>query len=100
MNNTSSRSHAIFSVMLKQQYVVSSSTESTDIGNDQVSTAAAAIDDSHNKLHRSPSDQTLGCSSNSPHVKRLVSKFHFVDLAGSERVSCHHSEYEKEISKH
>lgn len=75
MNNTSSRSHAIFSVILKQQYIISS-----DDPND--------LDDpTSNKLHRSPSDQTLVSNSSTPHVKKLASKFHFVDLAGSERVN-------------
>ncbi|GAA5807233.1 hypothetical protein MFLAVUS_000589 [Mucor flavus] len=74
MNNTSSRSHAIFSVILKQQVTISGSaddTTSTDLNN----------------LTRSPSDQTLvSDSSSTPYIKKLTSKFHFVDLAGSERL--------------
>lgn len=79
MNNTSSRSHAIFSVILKQQYVLSSDSNDT------------VEDTTTNKLHRSPSDQTLVSNSSTPHVKKLSSKFHFVDLAGSERVNIHHA---------
>jgi hypothetical protein len=68
MNNTSSRSHAIFSVILKQEYAVSSDTDSNA-----------------NKLQPSSSDQTI-LNTSSTQMKKLVSKFHFVDLAGSERV--------------
>lgn len=78
MNNTSSRSHAIFSIILKQQYILSTSSYNENDSNVQENVA-------NKLLHRSPSNQTLvNCS---PEVKRLVSKFHFVDLAGSERVS-------------
>lgn len=74
MNNTSSRSHAIFSVILKQQVTISGSADDTTSTN-------------LNNLTRSPSDQTLvSDSSSTPYVKKLTSKFHFVDLAGSERV--------------
>ena len=67
MNNTSSRSHAIFSVILRQQYTPSLPSDNLD-------------------LQQSPSDQTLVDIPPSQ-IKRLVSKFHFVDLAGSERVN-------------
>ncbi|KAG2232436.1 P-loop containing nucleoside triphosphate hydrolase protein [Thamnidium elegans] len=73
MNNTSSRSHAIFSVILKQQVTISGSTDDTTLNN---------LD----KLTRSPSDQTLVSDSSTPYIKKLTSKFHFVDLAGSERL--------------
>ncbi|KAI9245151.1 P-loop containing nucleoside triphosphate hydrolase protein [Helicostylum pulchrum] len=76
MNNTSSRSHAIFSVILKQQVTIS--------GNSTDDTCSTNL----NNLTRSPSDQTLvsDTSSSTPYVKKLTSKFHFVDLAGSERL--------------
>lgn len=63
MNSTSSRSHAIFSIILKQ-FQVESADETLAL-----------------------SDQTNASSTAAPQTKRLVSKFHFVDLAGSERVS-------------
>ncbi|KAI7871656.1 hypothetical protein BDF14DRAFT_1763244 [Spinellus fusiger] len=57
MNHTSSRSHAIFSVVLKQ---------------------TVYLDDALLDLTSPPTD--------SAGTKRYVSKFHFVDLAGSERL--------------
>ncbi|CAO3630895.1 unnamed protein product [Mucor fragilis] len=62
MNSTSSRSHAIFSIILKQ-FQVESADETLAL-----------------------SDQTNASSTAAPQTKRLVSKFHFVDLAGSERL--------------
>lgn len=67
MNSTSSRSHAIFSVILKQFQV-----ESAD---------EALVENT------TLSDQTNASNSAALQTKRLVSKFHFVDLAGSERVN-------------
>lgn len=58
MNSVSSRSHAIFSVILKQK--VPETTEEED--------------------------QTVPSSETQQEMRTLVSKFHFVDLAGSERV--------------
>lgn len=72
MNNTSSRSHAIFSVILKQQVTIPDIEDTASV---------------NSTLSRSPSDQTLVSNSSTPHVKKLASKFHFVDLAGSERVN-------------
>ncbi|CAO0793737.1 unnamed protein product [Mucor circinelloides] len=66
MNSTSSRSHAIFSVILKQFQV-----ESAD---------EALVENT------TLSDQTNASNSAALQTKRLVSKFHFVDLAGSERL--------------
>jgi hypothetical protein len=63
MNTSSSRSHAIFSIILKQQ-------TSHHEGN------IASLVENKTTLDR-PSITT---------PQRLVSKFHFVDLAGSERV--------------
>jgi hypothetical protein len=62
MNNTSSRSHAIFSVVLKQ--FISLENEPTE---------NATVDVPQQKQQQN--------------TKKLVSKFHFVDLAGSERVN-------------
>lgn len=63
MNSVSSRSHAIFSVVLKQKVP---NANNDDIANKQ--------------------DQTVP-STESNNNNTIVSKFHFVDLAGSERVS-------------
>ena len=62
MNMTSSRSHAIFSVILKQ--------EKPQL--DQVSDGAPSEENNEKKEVA---------------VQKLMSKFHFVDLAGSERVT-------------
>ena len=61
MNAASSRSHAVFSVLLKQQMA----------------------DDNNN----SGDNNNNATISKLPMMKRLASKFHFVDLAGSERVN-------------
>lgn len=58
MNTVSSRSHAIFSVILKQQRK-----------------------DEDNEAENGTSE-----GSKTQAIKSLTSKFHFVDLAGSERV--------------
>ncbi|KAI8641575.1 P-loop containing nucleoside triphosphate hydrolase protein [Parasitella parasitica] len=68
MNSTSSRSHAIFSIILKQFQ-----TES-----DETFVENATLFNQTNVF--SPNNSA------SRHTKRLVSKFHFVDLAGSERL--------------
>ncbi|KAI8150137.1 P-loop containing nucleoside triphosphate hydrolase protein [Fennellomyces sp. T-0311] len=59
MNAASSRSHAVFSVLLKQQM---------------------ADDNNNGDNNNNATISTL------PMMKRLASKFHFVDLAGSERL--------------
>lgn len=88
MNHNSSRSHAIFSVILKQTIY------ETDILVDEVNNNN---DDSQlNTSNSSSSSSSLSSSSSSsspkptdaiPIKKSLISKFHFVDLAGSERVN-------------
>jgi hypothetical protein len=70
MNQTSSRSHAIFSVTLKQQR--SEELEPiTEAGADEEAGTTTTVVTKNDK----------------PVLKKLNSKFHFVDLAGSERVS-------------
>ncbi|KAF9210599.1 hypothetical protein BGZ59_009216 [Podila verticillata] len=66
MNQTSSRSHAIFSVILKQQ--------------------RAEEHDTPEGEEPPPAPTTHGRGSNDKALKKLTSKFHFVDLAGSERL--------------
>lgn len=70
MNQTSSRSHAIFSVILKQQRA---EEQETPEGEEHPPVV--------------PTTHTHGRGSNDKALKKLTSKFHFVDLAGSERVS-------------
>lgn len=85
MNDVSSRSHAIFSVTLKQEKWVPSSPTS--------SRAASPVP---SKLQQSKQQQRLSATkgtnnNNNPSEDGdwviTNSKFHFVDLAGSERVS-------------
>ncbi|CAO3612134.1 unnamed protein product [Cunninghamella echinulata] len=66
MNAVSSRSHAIFSVILKQQII-------EDV-----------IDNNNN--NNDDDDQKVPTNSNNSNKRTIVSKFHFVDLAGSERL--------------
>lgn len=87
MNDVSSRSHAIFSVTLKQEKWVPSSPTS--------SRAASPVP---SKLQQSKQQQRLSATTKGPNNNSnnpgedgdwviTNSKFHFVDLAGSERVS-------------
>lgn len=84
MNDVSSRSHAIFSVTLKQEKWVPSSPTS--------SRAASPVP---SKLQQSKQQQRLSTTAKGPNNNPSEdgdwvitnSKFHFVDLAGSERVS-------------
>lgn len=68
MNESSSRSHAIFSVCLEQSVVVKSVGAAAGTG-----TNAAASDDGSSS------------NNNDDHVQVTRSKFNFVDLAGAER---------------
>ncbi|KAF9132071.1 Kinesin-like protein kif21b, partial [Mortierella sp. 14UC] len=67
MNQTSSRSHAIFSVILKQQRA----EESDPVPEGEEEEAPVVV------TPKTPHEKPL---------KKLASKFHFVDLAGSERL--------------
>ncbi|KAF9932111.1 Kinesin-like protein kif21b [Linnemannia zychae] len=66
MNQTSSRSHAIFSVILKQQ----KAEEPEPVPEGEEEPAAVVVPSKNDKQP----------------LKKLASKFHFVDLAGSERL--------------
>jgi arylamine N-acetyltransferase len=86
MNKESSRSHAIFSVTLKQERWVPASP--------QASRAASPVP---SKLQQSKQQQQRlsvaarsNATSNTEDGDWIItsSKFHFVDLAGSERVCC------------
>jgi hypothetical protein len=84
MNDVSSRSHAIFSVTLKQERWIPSSPQS--------SRAASPIP---SKLQHQPKQQQRLSTANKIGSNPTEdgdwvitsSKFHFVDLAGSERVN-------------
>lgn len=86
MNDVSSRSHAIFSVTLKQERWVPSSPQSS-----------RAVSPIPSKLQQQPKQQarlsttTANKPGSSPGEDGdwviTSSKFHFVDLAGSERVN-------------
>ncbi|KAL9538046.1 hypothetical protein MBANPS3_011243 [Mucor bainieri] len=73
MNTSSSRSHAIFSIMLKQQIT----------HHDNAASALAEDNDDD--------DITALIGNRTTLPQRLVSKFHFVDLAGSERLKRTHA---------
>lgn len=88
MNEKSSRSHAIFSVSLKQEKWIPSSATATE--------------------KKRPASSMSTRSSITPNTSRLLtgnqddgewlittSKFHFVDLAGSERVNKFEINYTK-----
>ncbi|KAI8914849.1 P-loop containing nucleoside triphosphate hydrolase protein [Powellomyces hirtus] len=86
MNASSSRSHAIFSVILKQQKWAGpeGTTASTE-------TAAAANDEGNETVQPSETDMVLTTTVDPlTHLdgsfQTILSKFHFVDLAGSERL--------------
>lgn len=70
MNTSSSRSHAIFSIILKQQITHHDNATSVFAEEEQGDDDITALIENRTTL-----------------PQRLVSKFHFVDLAGSERVS-------------
>ncbi|KAF7729727.1 hypothetical protein EC973_003805 [Apophysomyces ossiformis] len=84
MNEKSSRSHAIFSVTLKQEKFMSSSP-----GTPQTSRAASPVPSKLQSKHRSMSAMNVRPDSRQLEDGEWVitnSKFHFVDLAGSERL--------------
>uniref|UniRef100_A0A915AVU8 Kinesin motor domain-containing protein n=1 Tax=Parascaris univalens TaxID=6257 RepID=A0A915AVU8_PARUN len=69
MNEQSSRSHAIFTMMIKQQRVVVIDKPPCDSQEEE------------------PADVENTCAANAPsEFEILTAKFHFVDLAGSERL--------------
>ncbi|KAL9545029.1 hypothetical protein PS6_008454 [Mucor atramentarius] len=73
MNTSSSRSHAIFSIILKQQ-----------IAHDDNATSVVAENKNDDDITTLVGNKTIL-------PQRLVSKFHFVDLAGSERLKRTHA---------
>ncbi|KNC96556.1 uncharacterized protein SPPG_08143 [Spizellomyces punctatus DAOM BR117] len=85
MNASSSRSHAIFSVILKQQKWVPRSTAEEDGDGASGESPLEEITKQEGEEHFTPTsvDPTTHPDGSFQH---LLSKFHFVDLAGSERL--------------
>jgi hypothetical protein len=86
MNEKSSRSHAIFSVTLKQEKFVPSSPQSSRAASP--SPAASRL----KQQPRNPGRSAVASAASNINTEDgdwviTSSKFHFVDLAGSERVN-------------
>ncbi|KAI8339192.1 P-loop containing nucleoside triphosphate hydrolase protein [Chlamydoabsidia padenii] len=91
MNHTSSRSHAIFSVVLKQTiYDVDDDGQIPVLDQLRGGKSPMCPHETPASAILSPTSSTNSSSSNSGGTvltgRKLVSKFHFVDLAGSERL--------------
>ncbi|KAH8552671.1 P-loop containing nucleoside triphosphate hydrolase protein, partial [Umbelopsis sp. PMI_123] len=88
MNEKSSRSHAIFSVTLRQEKWVPSSGQSTPIGTPQRSPSPSISSNRPSGLRRPESSMGFRPQENGEEGDWIIthSKFHFVDLAGSERL--------------
>ncbi|KAI8391125.1 uncharacterized protein BYT42DRAFT_555709 [Radiomyces spectabilis] len=78
MNRTSSRSHAIFSVILKQ--TVQEAEHNVDDGSNVDPTIVSPV------ISNIMSDNKVPASDATIITRQITSKFHFVDLAGSERL--------------
>lgn len=88
MNEKSSRSHAIFSVTLRQEKWVPSSGQSSPITSLQRSPSPSVSGNKASGLRRPESSIGFRPPDNAEDGEWIIthSKFHFVDLAGSERV--------------
>lgn len=86
MNEKSSRSHAIFSVTLKQEKWVPSSPHSSRAA----SPIPSKLNQPKHQARLSPASKTAPQSDDGDWII-TNSKFHFVDLAGSERVKIPHN---------
>ncbi|KAL7334438.1 hypothetical protein PS15p_200066 [Mucor circinelloides] len=95
MNAKSSRSHAIFSVTLKQEkWVPSTNKTSPSVSRSTASNASSGLNHRHSTLNVKAMAAQMEKRSTSPTLtdqedgEWMVSnsKFHFVDLAGSERL--------------
>jgi hypothetical protein len=89
MNEKSSRSHAIFSVTLRQEKWVPSNGQSSHGISLQRSPSPSVSGNKASGLRRPESSIGFRPSDNGEEGEWVIthSKFHFVDLAGSERVS-------------
>lgn len=81
MNATSSRSHAIFTIYLKQRKPLLANTSDTP------SSEGEETVDSAEKDSQFESNTLAAFGASDLQYETLHAKFHFVDLAGSERVS-------------
>nr|CAG8455431.1 776_t:CDS:2 [Entrophospora candida] len=87
MNSQSSRSHAIFSVTLSQQKMVSSSSFTNNARDSPLPTSPTNYSStSSNPPSRSGSRMSFSKNNEKGEWVSVTSKFHFVDLAGSERL--------------
>lgn len=88
MNEKSSRSHAIFSVTLRQEKWVPSSGSSSPIPASQRSPSPSVTSNRQSGIRRPESSIGFRPQENGEEGDWVIthSKFHFVDLAGSERV--------------
>ncbi|TPX52562.1 hypothetical protein SeMB42_g01346 [Synchytrium endobioticum] len=97
MNATSSRSHAIFSVILKQQLWVPLAEKPDDTAN-PATLPASEQSSSDNAMAAGllsaarDKNSSQGNTTAAGSWQKLTSKFHFVDLAGSERLKRTHAE--------
>eukprot|EP00117_Sycon_ciliatum_P027246 scpid25067/ scgid22182/ Kinesin-like protein KIF21A len=86
MNAQSSRSHAIFTLHITQQRLISS----TSAENDEASTEQLTENGNGSELSSSPNQSSDSSTANgaggSVDFETLSAKLHFVDLAGSERL--------------
>ncbi|KAF1807268.1 hypothetical protein FB192DRAFT_1442649 [Mucor lusitanicus] len=96
MNAKSSRSHAIFSVTLKQEkWVPSTNKTSPSVSRSTASNASSGLNHRHSTLNvkamaaqmeKRSTSPTLAADEEDGEWMVSNSKFHFVDLAGSERL--------------
>ncbi|KAG1645910.1 hypothetical protein G6F44_001353 [Rhizopus delemar] len=84
MNEKSSRSHAIFSVTLRQEKLMSGSEPKRSTSSS--SRPASSLSNRTRSSHTPKPQQQQPSSSEGGEWMITVSKFHFVDLAGSERL--------------
>ncbi|KAJ3071904.1 Kinesin-like protein kif21b, partial [Podochytrium sp. JEL0797] len=90
MNAASSRSHAIFTVILKQKEQIVE-----DVGEEGRREKDPTKDELESTNETNPDDANTTAASTStapPTFRTITSKFHFVDLAGSERLKRTHAE--------
>jgi kinesin family protein 4/21/27 len=80
MNLTSSRSHAIFTVFVKQHRMIT-----VEVGSPKEGRAARVGSGVSHSIQVSPEEAAL-LDGDNHEVEVLFAKFHFVDLAGSERL--------------
>jgi len=86
MNEKSSRSHAIFTVMLRQEKWVPQKSSSAVTNRATPPTAGSRQSMNVRALIGQMEQKAVSANTQEGETVVLQSKFHFVDLAGSERV--------------